>query len=329
VSVSLAACKGSPAPPTLDVPPQDTADSGVPFDPDEVVPSAAFTDFQAESTSDVQGFLEHNPYNGGSFLSTYQSNGVLFSAAVTNAATTYRINPIVLLVAVEAEGALVADPAYPQGGVLVDYLFGCGCGVPSVASTCAPSAAGLDVQLACYADALRTSLDQIAATGQTTGGWGPGKSATTLDGVTVQPMDDSTAALYQYDPVVGKGDTGNSLFANVWIEYAESFSYGIPGGPTGATAMVGDACVGASDCAVPDAICATGAGYPGGMCTSRCSGSCPGVDAFCADFTKGGYCLAVCSPDDSWSCRTGYTCALVQPSGGPAGAGPEDVCVPM
>jgi hypothetical protein len=326
---ALASCKGNAAVSGPVLAPADTADAGVPFTPDEVVPSAAFTDFAALDAMDVQSFLVHDPYSGSSFLQTYQSNGVLFSDAVANAATTYRINPIVLLVAVEAEGGLVFDATYPQPSSAVDFLFGCGCPDPATPATCDPSAAGLDVQLGCYANALRTSLDEIAVSGETAGGWGPGKTGTTLDGLTVKPADDSTAALYQYDPVVGKGQTGQSLFANIWFEYTQALTYFVPEGvDTEATAQIGDPCVSAADCALANPICATGAAYPGGMCTSKCKGSCSGVDAFCADFTSGGFCLSVCSPTDSWSCRSGYACALVQPSGAPAGTASAYVCTP-
>jgi hypothetical protein len=322
----LAACKGSATPSGPILPSADFADSGVPFDKDEVVPSAAFSDFNALAAADIQSFLERDPYGGVSFLQTYQSNGVLFSAAVAHAAGTYRINPIVLLVAVEAIGGLIGDVGYPQPFASVDYLFGCGCSVAASPATCDPAAAGLDVQLDCYANALRTSLDAIAANGATSGGFGPGKSSTTADGVNVTPKDDSTAALYQYDPVVGSGQSGSSLFANIWLEYTTAFSYGIPmEANPGAIAQVGDPCIDASDCAVDDAICAT-MNYPGGLCTAKCSGTCSGADTFCAAFSTGGFCLSLCSPTDPWSCRTGYACTLVQPSGAPAGTPSQYVC---
>lgn len=329
-SLLVPACKGSQASPGFVVPPEDTVDSGFPLDPNEIVPSAAFTDFGAETAQAIQTFLAHNPYNGASFLSTYQSNGVLFSAAVASAATKFRINPIVLLVAVEAQGALVDDTAYPPvTEVSVDYLFGCGCSVASVLATCDAASAGLDVQVGCLADQLRTSLDQIGASGQTAGGWAPGKTSATVDGKQVTPKDDSTAALYEFDPRVGSGTSGNLLFEAIWLEYTLAFSYGVPlGANPGATALVGDPCVAASDCGFVHPICATGASYPGGMCTSKCKGSCPGQDAFCADFTQGGYCLTLCNPTVPASCRAGYSCALVQPSGAPAGASAANVCVP-
>ncbi len=325
-----AACKSRVALPTPPVPAQDYADSGVPFNPDEVVPNAAFTDFAAMTAAQVQSFLEKDPYSGASFLATYQSNGVLFSSAVASVAQTYRINPIVLLVAVESVGGLVADSRYPQPASVVDYLFGCGCTVPADAAACGSATAGLDVQLACYASSLRTSLDEIAESGQTAGGWGPAVTTTSVDGISVSPADASTAALYQYDPVVGTGRFGNSLFWNIWSEYTRDLSYADPEGATGAVAQIGDPCLSASDCAYANAVCATGSGYPGGMCTSMCSGSCEsvGADAFCADFTEGGFCLAICNPTVPASCRSGYGCTLVKPSGAPSGTAPENVCTP-
>jgi hypothetical protein len=322
------ACSSTPAQPLPPVPPQDYADSGVPFDKNDVVPSSSFTDFMALGASDVQSFLEHDPYTGVSFLATYQSNGIVFSAAVERAAVTYRVNPIVLLVEVEATLGLVSDTVYPQPASDVDYLFGCGCGVPTDPTTCDPAMAGLDLQLGCYANALRTSLEQVATNAQTAGGWGPGLTSTSIDGVSVTPADDSTAALYQWDPVVGTGRSGSSLFENIWSEFTSALSYGGPEGTSsGAVALIGDGCVSAADCAIEDAVCATGTQYPGGMCTSKCTNSCPGTGAFCASFSQGGFCLALCNTTVPDSCRKGYSCVLVQSAAGTQFAA-QYVCTP-
>lgn len=327
--ILLAACGGTPQAALPPVPARDYADAGVPFQKDEIVPSAAFTDFTALTAAEVEAFLAHDPYTGASFLATYQSNGVAFSDAVANVASRYRINPIVLLVAVEATLGLVADTVLPQPAPMVDYLFGCGCAVPTDTTTCAASAAGLDIQLACYASTLRSSLDQIAISGATPGGWGPGVAATSLDAISVTPVDDSTAALYAYDPVVGTGRSGNSLFASIWSEYTTALTYSAPQGTsTGATAQVGDPCLASSDCAIASAICATGPQYQGGMCTAKCAGSCPGSDSFCASFSQGGFCLALCNPTDPASCRAAYACSYVAPSGAPSGTAPQYVCTP-
>jgi hypothetical protein len=192
---------------------------------------------------------------------------------------------------------------------------------------CDVDAAGLDVQVACYANALRTSLDEIAASAnhETAGGWGPGQSSLTIDNVSVTPEDASTAALYQWEPLVGTGKSGSSLFAGIWALYTKALHYNPqkPVGPS-ATAIIGDPCVGSDDCAVANPVCANTASYPGGLCTTGCTGACPTPQSFCASFQKDGFCLAICSPTDSSSCRTGYSCQLVDVFG--LDAGPAYVC---
>ena len=323
VVVVAAACKGS-TPPASSLPLLDTEPHGAAFNPNEIVPVGALSDFSALSATAIAKFLESTPYGGASFLSTYQSNGVAATASIASAAATYRINPIVLLTALEAKAGLIASSVYPSPPLAVDYVFGCGCSSPDV---CDLSLAGIDVQVACYASALRDGLDEISATvgHQTAGGWGPGNTSTSLDGLEVTPKDASTAALYQVDPVVGTGKTGTSLFENIWALYIGALHYdpASPVGP-GATALIGDPCVGADDCNVPNAVCANAAGYPGGLCTMSCTGSCPTQQSFCASFASDGFCLPLCSPTDSASCRTGYGCQLVDSFG--VDAGPEYVC---
>ena len=117
------------------------------------------------------------------------------------------------------------------------------------------------------------------------------------------------------------------MFSNVWAVYTRDLGYTPPtSASTGATSLVGDPCIGSDDCALPSPICAAGSGYPGGLCTTKCTDSCPTVDAFCSDFTSGGFCLAVCSPTDSFSCRSGYSCTSVQGHGSDAGS--ANVCTP-
>jgi hypothetical protein len=322
--VATTACAKSSGGPSS-IPVQDTETVGFTFNPNEVVPINSFTDFAAVPTSAITSFLAATPYGNASFLVTYQSNGLLAADGISRAAQTYRINPIVLLVGIEVAGQLIARTAYPQPTSIVDYIFGCGCSGPGA---CDAEAAGLDVQVACYANSLRTSLDAIDVGGTTAGGWIPGRGTTTLDGTAVTPTDASTAALYQFDPVVGSGSSGSSMFANVWALYTRALGYTMPTGPTGATALVGDACIAAEDCDLPNPFCAAEPG--GGFCTTKCTGTCPTVDAFCASFgTKtGGYCLAVCSPNDPYSCRTGYTCGDAVQFGSGGDAGSQYVCEP-
>jgi hypothetical protein len=324
--VLASACAASQAPdarPALDLSPA----RGETFNPDELIPLAAFEDAYAFGSAEVQTFFSRTPYRRQSFLATYESSGVFAADAIVAAATTYRINPIFFLVRAEVDSGLIAAERYPLPSRPVEYVFGCGCSSPSV---CDPAFAGFDKQVDCLGSALRTSLDEISATGHTAGGWGPGLPDVTLDGVHVTPADASTAALYQYDPIVGKGKSDNWLVWNVWQLYANALMYVTPpSAGAGATAQIGDACIAATDCAFASPLCATGTGYPGGLCTSKCNGSCPASGSFCADFTSQGYCLAVCNPTDPASCREGYTCTLISQYGGPSPTQSANVCTPM
>jgi hypothetical protein len=224
---------------------------------------------------------------------------------------TYRINPLVFLVRAEMDQGLIAATTYPLPPARVEYVFGCGC---ESAGSCDPMQAGFDRQVDCLGAALRQYLDEIEQNKATPGGWGPNLPNQTLDDVTVTPMDESTAALYQYEPIVGFDKGGNWLFWNIWELYANAIGYVEPTGGTSGTAQIGDACTSQSDCMDPGAICATGADYPGGMCTVACnSGVCPddAVMSFCADFQSDGYCLAVCNPTSPTPCRPGYDCIRV------------------
>jgi hypothetical protein len=295
------------------------------FDKNEIVDSQSFTDFTALDSTAVQQFFESNPYNSSSFLKTYESNGVLASEAIGRTAQGFRLNPLIFLVRAEMEEGLIGEQNYPFPPSRVEYVFGCGCTSPS---SCDPDLAGFDRQVDCLARDLRTSLDQVAANGATAGGWAPGQASVTVDGVTVTPKDDSTAALYQYLPEVGDGKGGNWLFWNIWQKYATFTNYSGPLPGTTGTANLGDPCAQSSDCALPNPICVTGSNYPGGMCTTQCSGSCSMPNSFCADFTQAGYCLALCNPSVPTSCRDGYTCVSVHhfASSNPTDA--QNVCAP-
>jgi hypothetical protein len=192
------------------------------FDKNEIVDLPSFTDKTTIALADIQRILLHTPYGRASFLSTYSSNGVRADDAVIAASQKYGINPIVFLVRAEMDQGLLGEQFYPAPPSRVEYVFGCGCSAPG---SCDPALAGFDVQVDCFGHALKTSLDEVAANGATAGGFGPMKTAKTLDGDAVTPADASTAALYQYTPIVGKGSSGNWLFWNIWQEYAGALVY--------------------------------------------------------------------------------------------------------
>jgi hypothetical protein len=304
--------------------------SSTAFDPDEILAPASMQDSTALDAGSVQQFLQQTPYAGtSSFLAEYSSNGIPAATAIVTAAQRYAIDPIVFLVRAEMDDGLIASTSYPSPASRVEYAFGCGCTAPG---SCDPTYAGFDVQVDCLGAALRDDLDAVAATGQTAGGWGPNIAGTTLDGVTVTPADDSTAALYQYTPVVAVGQAGgNWLFWNLWNIYASALAYVPPDGGAGPAAWIGDACTSTTVCAYEGTpgTCATQ--FPGGLCTLACTGSCPSsstqAQTFCADFGgEGGFCLAACDPSDP-QCRQGYTCESVKQFGDTSAS--MDVCFPM
>jgi hypothetical protein len=210
----------------------------------------------------------------------------------------------------------------------VEYVFGCGCARGT--TQCDPALAGFDLQVDCLGRQLRANLDAVAASGHTPSGWAPGVAMSTLDGARVTPKDASTAALYDYAPLVAYQKAGGSwLFWNVWEKYATFLGYKGAGSVATPTASIGDACTVSGNCAFTGGVCATN--YPGGLCTAVCTGTCPSdpssTPAFCADFQgQGGFCLPVCNPNAS-ACRTGYSCLRVAQFGdGGAGA---YVCSPQ
>src|ERR1700722_20266479 len=151
VAILIAACAKHAAPPVLQ--PEDLSNQNdSTFDPTEIVDPGSFSDDVDLGADQVEMFLQLTPYNNISFLSTYQSNGVLAVNAIMQASTTYRINPLVFLVRAEMDQGLVAATTYPLPASRVEYVFGCGCEAPG---SCDPMQAGFDRQVDCLGAALR------------------------------------------------------------------------------------------------------------------------------------------------------------------------------
>lgn len=296
--------------------PSDLQSSGS-FDPDEIVASAPFQDQAALDASRVTAFLQSTPYGQPSFLATYDSHGVSAASAIETAAQAYALDPLVFLVRAEMDQGLIGSTGYPSPAARVEYAFGCGCAAPG---DCDPTYAGFDIQVDCLGAALRESLDAVAAHGKTDGGWGPGIAVTTVDGVAVTPKDDSTAALYQYTPVVAVGQAGgNWLFWNLWQRYASALKYTGPSSTGMGTSWIGAACSADAMCSYDGTAGTCATQFPGGVCTLACTSSCPSSTGqpgtLCADFgAQGGFCLAVCNPSDP-QCRSGYSCESVKQFG--------------
>ncbi len=285
------------------------------FDRDKIISLEELTD--STVTGDVlRAFLTYrvvdktrkSPYGHESFLSSYYSNGLSAVDALLNAAEQYRINPLVLLARVEMAQGLVGMEFYPTDDpARVEYVFRCGCSGPGV---CDPAYAGFDHQVDCLARQYRIILDDMDANGGVTaGGWSKGKDGRTIDGKVVTPVDDGTAAAYQFDPVVGDARTGNQLFWTIWVNYVKAAGYQASAGPT-TGAWIGDPCSKDAQCKAigPDAVCITS--YEGGMCSIPCRPTCPtreGRESACIDVGSGlgAYCFQRCVVAASSTCRGG------------------------
>jgi hypothetical protein len=202
--------------------------SGTTFDPNNLLSDAAFVDLLPADLAMIQGFLERTAYDQPSFLATYDSNGVSAALAIVRASQTYRINPIVFLAHAERAQGLIGARTYPLPATRVEFVFGCGCTAPD---TCDAALGGFDKQLDCLGRALRTSMDQLTGSAMATdGGWAVGTATKTIDGQSVTPGSNGTAALYQYLPLVGDSKSGNKLFFTILQLYEQALMYFDPGG---------------------------------------------------------------------------------------------------
>ena len=294
------------------------------FNRHRLISDAAFFDVDAMSGAEVQAFFERTPYGLRSFLADKRlADGRMVSAALVDAARAGGINPIVLLVTLQKEAGLVSKKSAPSRR-LVDFAFGCGC--PT--SSCSEEFRGLDKQLECAADRLAEYVADMAASGTSISGWGPGIRKSTLDEVLVTPANRATAALYTYTPFVLQGTGGNWLFWNVWRRYAEHLDYD-------ATfpfneGWIGGNCSDDSDCGFEGGRCIFAEPGRLGTCTMSCERTCPdrtgNATSFCVGETQG-FCLAQCDFTLSETgCGENQVCTPTARNMDPGTV--KDVCMP-
>jgi hypothetical protein len=137
------------------------------------------------------------------------------------AAETHQINPLVMLVRVQLEQSLVGKKTATQ--TALDWAMGCGCpdNLP-----CNPRYQGFDKQIDCMAGKFRSYLDDIAQSGKTIAGWGPGITKTSLEGQSVKPENSATASIYTYTPWVSSAEN----HVKIWSKYKNFISY-VPSAP--------------------------------------------------------------------------------------------------
>lgn len=293
----------------------DVEGTPIAYDRNNLLDDASLVDFSQASGTIVQQYLERTPYGKRSFLGTYQSNGLRAADAIADASRNYRVNPIALLVLSQIRGGLVSLQIYPSDPARVEYAFECGC---QTKGACEPRLAGFDRQIDCVAQKLREAIESVRLNGVTASGFGPNRTSFTVDGARVTPANAATAAILQVLPREAVNAPGGTwLFWNLWQKFAEKYGYSGPFEPNPEGSGIGEACQVDAQCSgIPkelSPICATN--YPGGLCTTNCTGECPEVPGrakgYCADFrAQGGYCLAVCNPSAP-NCRSGYSCTRV------------------
>lgn len=124
---------------------------------------------------------------------------------ITRAAAESHISAQYLLALLEKEQGLISDPTPTQRQL--DFATGFGC-----PSSCDPAYRGFAVQVHRAAARTRQYLEDLAARNQTVSGWGVGVTKVTVDGIAVTPTNRATAAVYTYNPLVGKYGGGDSRY---------------------------------------------------------------------------------------------------------------------
>ncbi len=150
------------------------------------------------------------------------------SELIWRAGQYYEISPKFLITLLQKEQSLITSASLTTEKL--DWAMGAG-----ACDSCDKNDskrrliyAGFSKQIAWAAQKYREYLTDIETKGTTISGWAPGITKTTVDGITVTPSNSATAAMYTYNPWVGKyggGSTrwgGNSLFWKRWQEWFQT-----------------------------------------------------------------------------------------------------------
>lgn len=154
------------------------------FDPDTVIADAAFRDVDSMSVSDIQTFLDRQPGTLKSYRAPDYAGRVKSAAQmIADAAVASHVSPKVILVKLQKEQSLLADPTPTQEQY--DWATGCG----RADSRTYYQYQGFGKQVWYGASKLDTNCDP----------WKSGISMR-IDGSTIHPTNSSTYSLYKYTP---------------------------------------------------------------------------------------------------------------------------------
>jgi len=240
------------------------------FDPNNLMDDAVFEDAYYMRESDLALFLEKTPYGTRSFLADYVVGGRSAANLIVDAATQYRINPIVLLTKLQVETSLIFKTGVPSQHT-INRAMGCGCPDNDPACTRAPR--GLQGQIKCAARLFRQYLTELNERNKTVSGWQVGRGKASVEETIVTPANRATAALYTYTPWVLPGQGGNWLYWNVLRKFSRHFLKGNRN-----HRWIGAPCTDSIECGFDDARCAfdeTADEQSVGVCTLDCDTTCP------------------------------------------------------
>lgn len=198
------------------------------FDRDNVMEDDVMQDVDAAGAAEIQAFLERTPYGMRSVLADYRPKGKPVSQILVDTGREYGINPLVLLARLQIEQGLVSKSSAPEEEL--ERAFGCGC---ADGRSCSSRYLGFENQARCGAAVLQRSLERLRGPErETVSGWAKGASKQTLDGLSVTPANDATAALYTYTPWVGQLGGGRATvggtsgFWKVFVAFEEALRGG-------------------------------------------------------------------------------------------------------
>ncbi|MBU0649241.1 hypothetical protein KJ969_04060, partial [Patescibacteria group bacterium] len=182
------------------------------FNPNYVLSDDDLTDFDSMDAQAIQGFLGRK----GGYLASYETedtDGVVRKAAdiIYRICQTYLINPKFILALIQKEQSLVEDPNPTQKQL--DWAAGY-----SVCDSCTTDDPAIQ-RWKGFAKQIRSSAMQfmegylldLETVGRTVAGISPGEP-TQIDGQTITPFNNVTAALYTYTPHIH----GNENMWKIW-----------------------------------------------------------------------------------------------------------------
>ena len=157
-----------------------------PFNPTSVITDEEFNDPYAMSCSDIQDFLNARP----GVLKGYVVDGKKASQIICEQANRFGVNPRLILVLLQKEQGLLAEPQPTQ--YAFDWATGCAPGYDE--------AKGFANQVECSARTFRNRFDTVPL-------------GAVVDGVIA--TNRATTAMYRYN----NNQQGNETFWTIWTRY--------------------------------------------------------------------------------------------------------------